>query len=67
MGRMTPYIIFAPTTDDAIRTSLPNEIRLTLMSHKAFFYQAGLLLSVTSSIHAPSAFIFRSRRSPYSV
>ena len=44
---MILFLTFSPTTDDTIRTSLPKEIRLALRSHKALFYQGGLLLTVT--------------------
>ena len=56
---MILFLTFSPTTDDTIRTSLPKEIRLALRSHKALFYQGGLLLTVTSSIAASPAFIFQ--------
>jgi len=56
---MTPFLSFSPTMDDAIRTSLPKEIRLVLCSYKALFYQGGLLLIVTSSVADPPAFIFQ--------
>ena len=54
---MTLFLNFSPTKDDAIRTSLPEEIRLALRSHKALFYKGGLFLSVTSSVAAPPTFI----------
>jgi hypothetical protein len=50
MGHMSLYVTFALSMDNTIQTSLPNEVRITLCSHKAFFYQGGLILSVTSSI-----------------
>ena len=43
-GGMTLFLIFSPTADDTIRTSLPNEIRLALRGHKALFYQGGYSL-----------------------
>jgi len=46
-GGMTLFLTFFPTMNDTIRTSLPKEIRLALRSHKALFYQGGLLLTVT--------------------
>jgi len=55
---MTLFITFSPTADDTIRTFLPKEIRLALRIHKALFYTGGLLLTVTSSVAAPPAFIF---------
>jgi hypothetical protein len=57
-GGMTLFLTFSPTADDTIRTSLPKEIRLALRSHKALFYNGGLLLSLTSYIAASPAFIF---------
>jgi len=45
---MTLFLTFPPTEDDTIRTSLPKEIRLALRSHKALFYNGGLLFSVAS-------------------
>jgi len=57
-GGMTLFLTLSPTTDDTIRTSLPKEIRLALRSYKAPFYQGGLLLTLTSSVAAPPAFIF---------
>jgi hypothetical protein len=59
MAKMTLYMTFAPTAYDTIRTSLPKEIHLALKSHKNFFYQGGLVLSVASSISAPPAYIFQ--------
>jgi len=56
---MTLFLTFSPKAYDTIRTSLPKEIRLTLRSHKALFYHGGLLLTVTSSVATPSAFIFQ--------
>jgi hypothetical protein len=57
-GGMTLFLTFSPMADDTIRTSLPKEIRLALRSHKALFYNGGLLLTVTSSVAASPAFIF---------
>jgi hypothetical protein len=59
MGQITLFLTFAPTADDTIRTSLPKEIRLAFRSHKALFYQGGLMLTVTSSILAPPSYIFQ--------
>jgi hypothetical protein len=56
---MTLFLTFSPTADGTIRTSLPKEIRLALCSHKALFYEGGLLLTVTSFIAVPPAFIFQ--------
>ena len=56
---MTLFLTFSPTADDTIRGSLPKEIRLELRSHKALFYNGGLLLSVTSSVAAPPVIIFQ--------
>ena len=56
---MPLFLTFSVTADDTIRTSLPKKIRLALCSHKAIFYQGGLLLTVTSSVAAPPAFIFQ--------
>jgi len=56
---MTLFLTLSPTTDDTIRTSLPKEIRLALRSHKGLFYNGGSLLSVTSSVVASPAFIFK--------
>ena len=53
------FLTYSPTADDTIRTSLPKEIRLALRSHKALFYNGGLILSVTSFVAAPPAFIFQ--------
>jgi hypothetical protein len=35
---MSLFRTFSPTADDAIRTSLPKEIRLVLRIHKVLFY-----------------------------
>jgi hypothetical protein len=59
MGQMTLFLTFALTADDTIRTSLPKEIMLALRSHKALFYQVGLLLTVASFIPATPAYIFQ--------
>ena len=56
---MTLFLTFSPTADDTIRTSLPKEIQLALRSHKALFYNGGMLLSLTSSVVASPAFIFQ--------
>ena len=58
-GGMALFFTFAPTADDTIRNSLPKEIKLTLRSRKALFYNGGLLLTVTSSVAVPPAFIFQ--------
>ncbi len=50
LGGMTLFLTFPPTEDDTIRTSLPKEIRLALRSHKALFYNGGLLFSVASYV-----------------
>jgi hypothetical protein len=57
-GEMTLFLTYSPTTSNTIRTFLPKEIRLALRSHKALFYQGGILMTVTSSIAASPAFIF---------
>ena len=41
MAKMTPFLTFAPTADESIRTSLPKEIRLALTSHKTLFTKRG--------------------------
>jgi len=56
---MTIFLTFSTTSDDTIRTSLMKEIRLTLRSNKTLFYQGMVLLTVTSSIAAPPAFVFQ--------
>ena len=56
---MTLFLTFAPTADETIRTSLPKEIRIALRSHKALFYQGGLLLTIASSIPETPAYIFQ--------
>ena len=58
MGGGGLFLTFSATSDDTIRTYLPKEIRLALRSYKALFYQGGLLLTVTSFVAAPPAFIF---------
>jgi hypothetical protein len=58
-GPFTLYVIFAPTMDDALRTSLPKEIRIALHSHKATFYQSGLVLTVVASIPLPPPSLFQ--------
>jgi len=51
IGHMSIYVVtFAPSMDGILRTSLPKEVRIALRSHKALFYQGGLVLNVTSSI-----------------
>jgi hypothetical protein len=57
-GQMSLFLTFAPTADGIIRTTLTKEIWLALRSHKALFYQGGLVLIVASSIPASSAHIF---------
>jgi len=57
MGQMPLFLTFTPTADDTIRFSLPKEIRLARRSHKALFYQRGLLLTVASYILAPQSYI----------
>ncbi len=52
------FLTFALTADEIIRTSLPKEIRLVPRNHEALLYQGGMVLSVTSSIPAPPAYIF---------
>jgi hypothetical protein len=59
LGQMTLFLTFALIADDTIRNSLPKEIRPALRSHKALFYQGGLVLNVTSSIPGPPAYIFQ--------
>jgi hypothetical protein len=56
---LTLFLTFSPIADDTIRTSPPKENRLALRSHKALFYNWGLLLTGTTSVVAPLAFIFR--------
>ena len=58
-GGMTLFLTFSPIADDTIRTSLPKEIKLAMRSHKALFYTGGLILTVTSSVASPPAFIFQ--------
>jgi hypothetical protein len=55
----TIFITFAPTADDATRTSLPKELRLALLSHKNLFFKGGLTLQVASSIPAHPEYIFQ--------
>ncbi len=43
---MSPYVTFAPTMDDTVRTSLPKEDCIALRNHNALFYLVGLVLSV---------------------
>jgi hypothetical protein len=57
-GHISLFVTFAPSTDDTLRTSLPKEIRIALRSHKALFYQGGLLLTVASSILTSPSNIF---------
>jgi hypothetical protein len=55
-GPMSLFVTFAPSMDDTLRTSLTKEVRIAPRSHKALFYQGGLVLSVSSSIPlTPSA------------
>jgi len=49
IGHMSLYVTFAPSMDDTLRTSLPKEVCIALRSHKALFYQGGLVLNVSSS------------------
>ena len=58
-GGMTLFLTFSSTADETIRTSLPEKIKLALRSHKAMFYNGGLLFTVTSSVAAPPAFNFQ--------
>jgi hypothetical protein len=55
---MPLFLTLSLTADHTIRTSLPKEIRLALRIHKALFYNGDLLLTVTSFVAAPPAFIF---------
>ncbi len=55
---MALYVTFALTMDDTLRTSLPKDIRIALRSHKAIFYQRGLVLNVISSISLPPMTLF---------
>ncbi len=57
-GPIYLFVTFAPSMDDTLRTYLPKEVRIALRSHKALFYQWGLVLSVSSSIPlTPSALL----------
>jgi hypothetical protein len=59
IGHMSLYVTFAPSMDDILRTSLPNEIHIALRSHKSFFYQGSLVLSVSSSIPLTPSALFQ--------
>ncbi len=50
MGQMSLYVTFVPMMDGTLRTSLPKKVCIALRSHKALFYQEGLVFSVASSI-----------------
>jgi hypothetical protein len=52
-------VTFAPTADDTSRTTLPKELRLTLINHKKYFFKGGLTLPVNSSIPVPPDYIFQ--------
>ena len=56
---MSLYATFAPSMDDTLRTSLPKEVRIALRSHKALFYQGGLVLCVSLSIPLTPAALFQ--------
>jgi hypothetical protein len=58
MGHMSLYVTIAATMDDTIRISLPKEVRTVLRSTKALFYQGGLVLIDTSSIHLTPMALF---------
>jgi hypothetical protein len=58
-GHMSLFVIFALSMDDTMRTSLPKEVRIALRSHKALFYQWGLVLNVSASIPLPPAALFQ--------
>ena len=49
IGPVSLYVTFAPSMDDTLRASLSKKVRIALRSHKALFYQGGLVLSVSSS------------------
>jgi len=59
IGHMSMYVTFAPSMDDTLRTSLPKEVRIALRSHKALFYQGGLVLIVSSSIPLTPTTLFQ--------
>jgi hypothetical protein len=58
-GHMSLFVTFAPSMDDTLRTSLRKEVRIALRSHKAIFYQGGLVLSVSTSISLLPAALFQ--------
>ena len=59
IGLMSLYVTFAPSMDDTLRTSLPKEVLIALRSHKALFYQGGLVLIVSSSIPMTPVALFQ--------
>ena len=58
IGQISLYVTYALKMDDTIGTSLPKEVRIAIRNHKTLFYQAGLLLNVTSSISMPPVALF---------
>jgi len=56
---MCLYVTFAPSMDDTLRTSLSKEVCIALRSHKALFYQGGLVHNVSSSIPLTQAALFQ--------
>ena len=59
IGHMSLYVIFAPSMDDTLRTYHPKEVRMAFRSHKALFYQEGLVLNVFSSIPLTPTALFQ--------
>jgi hypothetical protein len=59
VGQMSLFVTFAPSMNGTLRTSLPKEIRLVLRSHKALFYQGGLVINVASSIPLTPVVLFQ--------
>ncbi len=44
--------------DETLRNFLPKEVRIALRSHKALFYQGGMVLCVSSSVPLTTTALF---------
>ncbi len=58
-GHISLFVTFASSMDATLRTFLSKEIRIALRSHKALFYQGGLVLSVSASTQLPPQALFQ--------
>ena len=59
IGHMFLYVTFAPSMIATLHNSLSKEVRIALRSHKALFYQGGLVLRDISSIASTPITLFQ--------